>query len=349
MNAGSSVRVSIAINNHNYARFLGAAVDSALAQTYPNIEIVVVDDGSTDESWNLMQGYGSRITALRSDNLGQGSAYNLGFERCSGTWVLFLDSDDTLDPHAVEHFLAAADEHTAIVQCRLRKTDAHSHLIGGMVPYTMHSGDVRPIIRRFGHYAGPPASGNFYRRTAIAPYFPLPAQQWRRAADTVPFLLGAFHGRIVSLPGALGTYRQHCRANAIKGLLGNMNHSIAEGLHNQQERRRSAFELLRERSGIEVCGPFAPLPWSVRERALCWRLEPDAKPVDGPESVTRLVRDQWRSVRAWPGYSWTDQLLQCAWTAMVAIVPRPWLLHVARGNTNGALRTQLQRWFAKAP
>jgi hypothetical protein len=348
MNAGS-VRVSIAINNHNYAQFLGAAIDSALAQTYAHLEVIVVDDGSTDDSWQIIERYGARITAVRSVNLGQGSAYNLGFERCRGEWVLFLDADDTLDAHAIERFLAAADEHTAIVQCRLRKIDAQGRSLGGMVPYTMHSGDVTPIVRRFGHYAGPPASGNFYRRSAIAPYFPLPAQQWRRAADTVPFLLGAFHGRIVSLPGSLGTYRQHRRANAIKGLLGNMNHSIAEGLHNQQERRRHAFELLRERSGIEIHGPFEPLPWSVRERALCWRLEPDAPPIDGPESVARLLRDQWQSVRAWPGYGWADRLLQCAWTVAVALTPRPLLMHVARGNTNGALRAQLQRWFAKAP
>ena len=170
------VRVSIAINNHNYAQFLGAAIDSALAQTYPNLEVIVVDDGSTDSSWSIIESYGSRITALRSPNLGQGSAYNLGFERCSGQWVLFLDSDDTLDPDAIERFLAAADDEVAIVQCRLRKIDEQGRLLGGLVPYTMHSGDVTPIIRRFGHYAGPPASGNFYRRTVIALYFPMPAQ-----------------------------------------------------------------------------------------------------------------------------------------------------------------------------
>jgi glycosyltransferase involved in cell wall biosynthesis len=343
------VRVSIAVNNHNYAQFLGAAIDSALAQTYQNVEVIVVDDGSTDASWRLIQSYGARITAVRSENLGQGSAYNLGFERCRGEWMLFLDSDDTLDPTAVAQFLAAADEHTAIVQCRLRKTDAQGQPLGGMVPYTMHGGDVTPIIRRFGHYGGPPASGNFYRRTAIAPYFPMPVQAWRRASDTVPFLLGAFHGRIVSLPGSLGTYRQHSQANARMGLLGNMNRSITDGLHNQQQRRIQAFELLRERSGIEVNGPFEPLPWSVRERVLSWRLEPDAPPIDGPESVARLLRDQWRSVRSWPGYGWADRLLQCAWTAAVALAPRPLLMYVARGNTNGALRAQLQRWFAKAP
>lgn len=350
MNDDHPARVSIAINNHNYAQFLGAAIDSALAQSYSNIEVIVVDDGSTDASWELISRYGERITAVASANLGQGSAYNLGFERCTGQWVLFLDSDDVLDVDAVKRFLAAIDDNTSIVQCRLRKIDAAGELLGGMVPYTMHSGNVTPIIRRFGHYAGPPASGNFYRRSAIASYFPMPASAWRRAADTVPFVLGAFHGRVVSLPEALGSYRQHRRTNARIGLLGNMNRSIAEGLHNQRERRRYVFDLLRERSGIDVSGPFEPLPWSVRERALCWRLEPEVQPIDGvPESFARLVRAQWRSVSAWPGYGWADRLLQCAWTAAVAVAPRPALLYLARGNTSGHLRTNLRRVFSRAP
>jgi hypothetical protein len=261
--------------------------------------------------------------------------------------VVFLDSDDTLNANAVERMLAAADEHTAIVHCRLRKVDANGKLLGGLVPYTMHGGDVTPLIRRFGHYAGPPAGGNLYRRSAIAPYFPMPAELWRRAADTVPFLLGPFHGQVVSLREALGNYRQHRRANARIGLLGNMNRSITEGLTNQVQRRDLAFSLLRERSGIVVKGPFLPLPWSVRERALAWRIEPQAPRVAGPESIRRLVRDQWQSVSAWPGYSLADRWIQCLWVGLLAVVPGFLLLWLARGNTNGKLRSQLQRLFAK--
>jgi hypothetical protein len=345
--SANPVLVSIAINNHNYGRFLAEAIDSALAQTHPNLEVIVVDDGSTDDSWAIIERYGSRITAVRSDNRGQGSAYNLGFERCWGEWVVFLDADDTLDPTAVQRMLAAADDDTAIVHCRLRKVDADGQLIGGLVPYTMHNGDVTPLIRRFGHYAGPPAGGNLYRRSAIARYFPMPAELWRRASDTVPFLLGAFHGKVVSVPEALGNYRQHRRANSRIGLLGNMNRSISEGLYNQVQRRQRAFDLLRERSGVVVQGPFTPVPWSVRERALAWRIEPETPPVDGPESTARLLRDQWRSVRAWPGYSLADCWVQCLWVGLLAMVPQFLLLRLARGNTNGALRAQLQRLFAK--
>src|SRR6188768_2225570 len=98
--------VSIVIDNYNYARFLRAAVDSALAQAYPRVEVVVVDDGSTDDSREVIARYGDRISAVFKPNGGQASAFNAGFAASHGDLVLFLDSDDVLLPSAVA---AAAD------------------------------------------------------------------------------------------------------------------------------------------------------------------------------------------------------------------------------------------------
>lgn len=341
------VRVSIAISSYNYERFVRETIDSALAQTHPNVEVIVVDDGSTDGSWNIIESYGARITAVRSVNRGQGSAYNIGFERSSGQWVLFLDSDDMLHPDTIERCLAAAQDDTSIVAFRLRLIDADSRPLGNEMPYTMHSGDVTPVIRRFGTYAGPPSCGNFYRRSAIAPYFPVPAERWRGSVDTVPFIVGAFHGQVVSLPQALASYRLHRSSSARMGLMGNMSTTMTEELRMQQLRQREVLELLRERSGIDIRGPFLPLPWNVRARALAWRLEPDRPPVDGPESAARLIRDQWRSVRAWPGYGLAEQWLQCVWTAAVALLPRPLLAPLARSNASSGLRANLRRLFAR--
>jgi hypothetical protein len=343
------VRVSIAISSYNYERFVRATIESALAQTHPNVEVIVVDDGSTDGSWNIIDSFGERINAVRSVNRGQGSAYNLGFERSSGQWVLFLDSDDMLHPDTIERCLAAAQADTSIVEFRLRLIDAQGQPLGNEMPYTMHSGDVTPIIRRFGTYAGPPSCGNFYRRSAIAPYFPVPAERWRGSVDTVPFIVGAFHGQVVSLPQALASYRLHRSSSARMGLMGNMSTTMTEELRMQHARQREVFELLRERSGIDIRGPFLPLPWNVRARALAWRLEPDRPPVDGPESAMRLIRDQWRSVRAWPGYGVMEQLLQCVWTAAVALLPRPLLAPLVRSNASSGLRANLRRLFARAP
>src|SRR5262249_8062926 len=93
---------SIIINNYNYGRFLNDAINSALAQSYPNVEVIVVDDGSTDNSREIIAGYGDRIVPVLKENRGQPSAFNAGFATSGGDVILFLDSDDALLPTAVE-------------------------------------------------------------------------------------------------------------------------------------------------------------------------------------------------------------------------------------------------------
>jgi len=179
------MRISILINNFNYARFLGDAIDSALAQTGPDVEVIVCDDASTDHSWEVIEGYGTRIRSWRSPyNLGQASAMNAGMSMSSGEWVLFLDADDRLDPDALDVCRTLMAEDVAKIQFQLQCITEDGRPMGRQIPYLLHEGDVRPLIQRFGTYGGPPSSGNLYRRSAIARYFPLEASAWRRAADT---------------------------------------------------------------------------------------------------------------------------------------------------------------------
>src|SRR6516164_3747657 len=98
---GDVCRASIIINSYNYARFLGQAIDSALEQTYPYTEVIVVDDGSTDDSRAVLTGYGDRVRAVIKDNGGQASAFNAGLRVSRGEVVFFLDSDDALLSTAV--------------------------------------------------------------------------------------------------------------------------------------------------------------------------------------------------------------------------------------------------------
>ena len=93
--------VSILINNYNYGRFLGEAIDSALNQTYPHVEVIVVDDGSTDDSKNIIANYGNRIQPILKKNGGQASAFNAGFLNSQGDIICFLDADDAFVPEKV--------------------------------------------------------------------------------------------------------------------------------------------------------------------------------------------------------------------------------------------------------
>src|SRR5262245_48637316 len=90
--------VSILINNYNYAQFLREAIESALSQSYSHVEIIVVDDGSTDQSREIISSYGSRLTAVYKENGGQTSAFNAGVLASRGDILCFLDSDDYYYP-----------------------------------------------------------------------------------------------------------------------------------------------------------------------------------------------------------------------------------------------------------
>lgn len=94
--------VSVIIPNYNYAEFVDKAIESVLSQTYKNIEIIVVDDGSTDNSIEVLSTYLSGITLVSQSNSGVSSARNSGLVKASGEYVCFLDSDDVWFSNKIE-------------------------------------------------------------------------------------------------------------------------------------------------------------------------------------------------------------------------------------------------------
>ena len=106
--------VSIIINNYNYDRFLAEAIDSALNQTYPHVEIIVVDDGSTDNSRNIIADYGNRIVPVLKSNGGQASSFNEGFKASQGEIICLLDSDDVFHQEKVEKIVTLFHDNNLI-------------------------------------------------------------------------------------------------------------------------------------------------------------------------------------------------------------------------------------------
>ncbi len=94
--------VSVIIPNYNYSQYLREAIDSVLAQTYEQIEIVVVDDGSTDGSPEVLDSYDDRIVAIFQTNCGVSTARNNGVSRSRGEFIAFLDADDAWLPAKIE-------------------------------------------------------------------------------------------------------------------------------------------------------------------------------------------------------------------------------------------------------
>lgn len=115
--------VSIVIPCYNQAHFLKAAIESALAQTYPDIEVIVVDDGSADETSAVASAYSS-VKLIRQENSGLSAARNAGIGEAGGDYVLLLDSDDVLLPPCVETRLRHAAPGIGVVTGNFRKIDS---------------------------------------------------------------------------------------------------------------------------------------------------------------------------------------------------------------------------------
>jgi hypothetical protein len=117
--------ISFIVPNYNHARYVRAAIDSALAQTYSNTEIIVVDDGSTDNSREVLAEYGERIRTIFQANAGLSGARNTGVAAARGEYIALLDADDTIEPNYAERLLAVLASHSDAdgVYCGFRFVD----------------------------------------------------------------------------------------------------------------------------------------------------------------------------------------------------------------------------------
>ncbi|HEX3110532.1 MAG TPA: glycosyltransferase family A protein, partial [Thermoanaerobaculia bacterium] len=109
--------VSVVIPSYNYARYLGEAIDSALGQTLPPLEVIVVDDGSTDDTPAVLAAYGDRIRVLRQKNAGVAVARNSGIAAARGECVAFLDADDVWLPRKLELQIPLFTDSVGLVHC----------------------------------------------------------------------------------------------------------------------------------------------------------------------------------------------------------------------------------------
>jgi glycosyltransferase involved in cell wall biosynthesis len=250
---GEAPTVSIVVNNYNYGRFLRQAIDSALAQTYPAVEVVVVDDGSTDDSRAIIASYGDRIVPVLKANGGMASAINVGFAATRGEILIFLDADDALFAEAAERVVAAWRPGVAKVQYRLQILDARGCPQDAFSPPAsepMPNGDLRGLILSRFTYVAPAASGSAYGRGALERLIPVPEAEWRLSVDFYLNILAPFHGDVVSMDEPLGYYRLHGENNWIcfkPSLEERLVQDVAQALHAEALVSRSARE-----SGLEA-------------------------------------------------------------------------------------------------
>jgi glycosyltransferase involved in cell wall biosynthesis len=211
----SACSASVVISNYNYGRFLPDAIESALAQTYANLEIIVVDDGSTDSSKEVIDRYGKRVVAILKKNGGQASGYNAGFAASRGEYVCFLDADDMLEPTTIAEAVEAfQDSRVVKSEWQLEIIDEIGRPTGGMVPEKpLPAVDLRELTISEGPFYDwlitPPGSGNCYRRAMLDEVLPMPEPPFRHGADVYLTMLAPIFGRVRRLARPRGKYRIH--------------------------------------------------------------------------------------------------------------------------------------------
>ena len=206
--------ISIIINNFNYAQFLGVAIDSALNQTYPNTEILIIDDGSTDNSRQIIESYADKVKSVFKSNGGQASAFNAGVKSANGKIVIFLDSDDVLASHCLEHVseFFMRDSELVCVRWYLEHIDQNGTILGSTNPpqgAPIPVGYMKNEILKNGwRFNTPPTSGNAFLKSCLDQFFPIP-EEMTRCADVFLFANTAVRGKIEMNHAVMGCYRQN--------------------------------------------------------------------------------------------------------------------------------------------
>ena len=341
----SNPRISVVVCNYNYERYVRQTIDSVLQQTYPALEVIVVDDGSTDGSLAIIRGYEAQgVKVIAQANGGQIAAYNAGFEQARGDVVLFLDSDDALLPQALAEIATHFGEGVAKVHFRLELIGPNGEQIGATIPHELAQGDVATVFLKHGvPHASPPASGNAYRHSVLAKIFPLPADaQDRHGADFFCIFGATLFGTVSACQSTLGLYRIHRLPSSADSSFTFGNAAKGLSLDKRLQARIERFgRWMTERSQGTIQTPSALLDFSNEKSAYATTaLAGQGWWTDKRATVARLPR-LVRSILVRTDYSALKKAGLVGWAGVVLLAPRGLATKAARyvcdpGSRGGA-------------
>jgi glycosyltransferase involved in cell wall biosynthesis len=345
--AAGGPAIDVVIDNYNYARFLSQAIASALAQTRP-VNVIVVDDGSTDGSREVLREHEDAVTVVLKENGGQASALNAGIERCRGDAVILLDADDVLKPDAAERVAAAfaGEDPPARVQYRMDVIDADGRPTGEVKPFRhlpMPSGDLREAELELSFDLGwMPTSANAFRADALRRVLPIPEEPFRILADWYLVHTTTLLGPVLSLDETCSSYRVHGGNNfeheAPDLDLDRLRNSVllARSTVEALERLATELGLARPRRIASVA--------DLGNRLISLRLDPERHPLP-EDSAGSLLAEAARTIPRRRDVSVAMRCMYAGWFAAIAAAPRrrvrslalPFLFPERRGAVNRVL------------
>lgn len=293
-------RVSVVINNYNYARYLRETIDSVLAQGSAVDEILVVDDCSTDNSREIidsfMSEYPGRVRGVyQATNQGQGAAFNAGFGASRGDIVMFLDADDFMLPGAAELIRGNYNPDVALYQYRMRYTDETSQLGEGVFPPLSlrfaEGQEASEKLRTIGRYPSTITSGLVFNRWVLERILPVDTEAFRYGGDGHVVAAAPLYGPVRSFNTEICAYRLHSSQHTSRQ---KAQAKLARWRISHDHHR---YDVIREHSsrlGLPVADDLgARDPGHLFERIVSLVFEPEAHPV--PEDrLADLIRERRR-------------------------------------------------------
>ncbi len=208
--------VSILVASYNYAGYIREALQSAMDQTWPHLEIIVCDDGSTDASCDIISDLAAtdnRIQLLKQENAGVAAAMNRAFAASAGEIICLLDADDRFHidkvKQVVEKMQALPD--VGFVQHAMDVIDASGKVLKQLPAHGLFEAGwlAEKLIVRGGRWRNMPASALCFHREVAHLLFPLPAENLRSMADAYLYMLAPLLTKVGWLPAPLSAYRLH--------------------------------------------------------------------------------------------------------------------------------------------
>ena len=346
------VRVDIVINNYNYARFLEAAIESALTQTHPYVRVVVVDDGSTDGSVSVIGAFGDRVLAVFKENGGQASALNAGFAAATGQVAILLDADDVLDPGIAAHVAAAftAQPDLAKIQWRMEMIDADGRPTGVVDPadhIPLPNGDMRRAELCFPFdIAWAATTGNALPLETVRRILPIPEERYRINADWYLQHLTPLLGPVRTL-NLIGARRRVHGGNAFEQAAdAELDFRwVRERISCAEKVRGDLDALARALAPREDPGPLIAVS-DAAFRLISMKLEPAGHPL-GRERIGALVTMGIRASLRRFDISPMMRGAFCAWFVAMMVAPRPLARRLARAFVFPDRRPGLNRLLAR--
>jgi glycosyltransferase involved in cell wall biosynthesis len=338
--------VSVCIRNFNYEKYISQAIESALAQTYPRTEVVVVDDGSTDRSRNVISRFGTRVRAEFQKNQASTAAANKCFDMASGQIIIYLDSDDLLYPSVVTEVVRAWTPETAKVQFQLLVIDGASQPKenSGFPDYPPDYGpnEVRREFLATGNYSWPPTTGNAYARGFLDKVLPL--SRGHRFHDGTLNTIAPLLGEIRTIPRILGCYRVH-GSNA--WAISSVEPSQFAAHINQKQNEMELLRRYAVRSGIALPegNLLDHLPYFLDMRLCAWKLQQDY-PGRAEDSTGRLAVLSVKHL--FHADMYTDRrLIHFIWRLLVAACRGTWAKRLIALRYDSSARPNFIDWIFK--